>query len=783
VNLNLAVLLIEPAAFAVGLAVLRIPEALLAQRWRAAMAALATVSAVGAVAAGGTPTGWLPVDVSLLGLLGVAVVLAGSRAPSVLILVAALACAAFGFDSVALPLALAAIGLALVSVLVDAEPLVDAAAAGLVLQAALRLSAPGGSGLTALVATVILVPLLAAGARTLERPDRRRLLRVALGCAAFAIVGAIGGGIAAASAVGPLRRGLSVATATINSTQDVDLQTTSTGLTEARRDFSEARRSLEAWWAFPARAVPVVGQHWRVLRAAAVTGDELAGSGQRALNAPALSDIHITDGRVPLEQLAAIEPPVADLAGRATAARQRLDDARSAWLVPQLADNLDSQLGRMRDIEKSTALANRVLPMMPRLLGRDEPRRYFLAIQTPVEARAGGGFMGNFGEITAEDGRLSLTRIGRLADLAPVPGQPERTLEAPEDFLARYARFDPARTWANVNVSPDFPTDAAVIANLYPQSGGAPIDGVIAVDPAGLAALLALVGPVEVASWPHPITAANALQVLLFDQYQRFNVTSEEQRVDFLGEVAQVAWGRLTSGDLPSVPELLATLGPAVGTKHFFFSSTRPDEQRLFEDMGAAGKMAPLTGDFIGLVTQNAGGNKIDYFLRRKVEYRAQLDPGSGQLQASVKVALHNDAPATGLSASLIGNEVIPALPYGTNKLYLSFYTPWRLVDASLDGTPVVLERATELGRQVYSTAVVIPPKSAVTLELSLSGRLAETDDYRLDVYRQPMVSPDQVTTSLALRSGWETTDGATEHTGTLQLESDAVVEIPLRRR
>ncbi|HEV2760948.1 MAG TPA: hypothetical protein VGV86_15420, partial [Acidimicrobiales bacterium] len=62
-NLNLAVLLVEPAAFAVGLAVLRIPEALVAQRWRLVMAVLAVLSAAGAVAAGGTATGWLALDV------------------------------------------------------------------------------------------------------------------------------------------------------------------------------------------------------------------------------------------------------------------------------------------------------------------------------------------------------------------------------------------------------------------------------------------------------------------------------------------------------------------------------------------------------------------------------------------------------------------------------------------------------------------------------------------------------------------------------------------------
>jgi hypothetical protein len=469
-----------------------------------------------------------------------------------------------------------------------------------------------------------------------------------------------------------------------------------------------------------------------------------------------------------------VKPSVADVAARARAARRRLDAARSPWLVPPLADKLDTELVRIRDIEKSTHLADRTLAMVPRLLGQDGPRRYFLAVQTPVEAPGGGGFLGNYGEITAEDGRLRLTRFGRQDDLTHAPGREARTIHGPPDYLARYTRFGPAQNWVNVNLSPDFPTDASVIADLYPQSGGAPVDGVIAVDPYGLAALLAVVGPVDVPSWPTPINSANALQILLFDQYERYTTNDAVARVDFLGQVAQEAWGRLTSGDLPPVPQLMASFGPAVHDKHVFFWSTRPDEQQLFRDMGATGAVAPPADDFVGLVTQNAAGNKIDYFLRREVDYRVAVDPRTGTVRATAKISLHNDAPASGLGPSLIGNEVIPSLPNGTNKLYLSFYTPWELVGATVDGAPVGLERGEELGRRVYSTAVVIPPKSTATVELTLTGHRTRHGTYRLDVYRQPVVAPDEVTATLAV-------PGRPERAETRTVETDATIELPVR--
>lgn len=85
-------------------------------------------------------------------------------------------------------------------------------------------------------------------------------------------------------------------------------------------------------------------------------------------------------------------------------------------------------------------------------------------------------------------------------------------------------------TGSNVNLSPDFPTDAAVMAGLYPH-GGRRWTGVIAIDPAALAGLLDVVRSIDVPSRPTPITTANALHVLLYHQYQRYS--SGGQRVDF----------------------------------------------------------------------------------------------------------------------------------------------------------------------------------------------------------------------------------------------------------
>src|SRR5205085_3486666 len=180
-------------------------------------------------------------------------------------------------------------------------------------------------------------------------------------------------------------------------------------------------------------------------------------------------------------------------------------------------------------------LASRTAQMLPPLLGDGSPRHYFLAFQNSAELRGNGGFIGNWGEIVGEDGRLRLERFGRLLELDDAGTRPLTTSVEPA-FLDRWRDFNPTQYWEQVNVSPDFPTTAALIAEMYPQSGGRQVDGVIAVDPSGLAAMLRLTGPVNLPQWPVPVTADNVVDITLRDAYVAF---PQDERISFLGDLAK----------------------------------------------------------------------------------------------------------------------------------------------------------------------------------------------------------------------------------------------------
>jgi hypothetical protein len=313
----------------------------------------------------------------------------------------------------------------------------------------------------------------------------------------------------------------------------------------------------------------------------------------------------------------------------------------------------------------------------------------------------------------------------------------------PPELLTRYEAFGLGRFWQNLTLSPDFPTVAAAAERLYPRSGGRRIDGVISIDPIGLAGLLELTGPVTVEGAPEPLTASNAARILLFDQYASFAERAE--RIDFLGTTARQVWEALTNRDLDSPSALAKVLGPLVRGRHLQLHSVQEAEERFFAHIDADGAVPAVDQDALLIVTQNASRTKIDWFLHRAVDYSVDYDADTGDVDATVTVELTNDAPTSGLDPQVIGPPELGDLTAGQSLLYLTVYTPFELVAAEQDGQRLLMQSDNELGRRAFSAFVLVEPQSTTAVTLHLAGTVAAGDTYRVDIGRQPTIAADAV--------------------------------------
>lgn len=749
-------ILVALAAFiTVGAVVTRWPQLVLA-RASGPVAALCLAAAAGAAMAPGAPSALPAIDAALRAGLAVGVTAAAARARRQVWLLASTSTVVAGTDAELDWLAFAAVGVTLAMLVVGRRSWILGALIGACLaQVLLRLDLGGPTGTSAAVAVAVGGMLVASGLRRARPSTRRRAWITAgvLGAAAVAFSAAAG--VAATRAQGDVRRGIDAGEDGLRAARSGDVGRAGERFGRSADAFAEAGDDLDRWWARPAMAVPIVGQQLRAVRILSAAGEDLAGAASTASVELDRQGLRVDEGRV---DLATVERAAGAMSSARSALEQAGADvvsARSPWLVDPLVDAIDDLSRRVADARRDVNTAADVLDLAAPMLGRDGPRRYFLAVVTPAENRGSGGIVGNIGEIAVDGGRLALGGVSRVRTLNETVDDAAAAKVLPAIYSAAYGAWTVPSDLQNVTVAADFPTVAEALEAVVPLAGRGEVDGTVSVDPLAVAALLDVVGPVTVPSWPVPIDAGNAAAVLLHEQYVAL---AGDVRENFLGEVTFAVWGRLTAARLPSPAALAAKLAPVVRGRHIQLHSRRSGEQATLRRLGADGTLPRGGGHHLAVVTNNASESKADWFLRRAVDYRVGHDPATGVAEATVRVTLTNQAPSSGLPDYVLGGRLLPS---GDNRQIVQIYTPFDLVSATVDGRPppVALRSLGATGNWAHELDIVIPARSAVVIELELAGRLTTgAGQVAFELGRQPSVAPDEVSATFQLPERWRFT-------------------------
>lgn len=591
-------------------------------------------------------------------------------------------------------------------------------------------------GVSAAVGVVVIGFLTFRGFRVFRREHPRVLFAASAVMGLAMTVGLAGLFFSARSSEAHLRTGNREARAGLAALNTGDVPTARSHLEQALASMSQASRQLDSWATQLSRLLPVVAQHRNTIVdvvTSTTAALDLINSDLARVDPELLRPV---DGRFDVAAITDLQIPMGRIVStldelRATVARQD-----SPWLIEPARDYLDELID---DIDNYSAKGQRTLEalqMAPPLLGADEPRTYFIAFVTPSEIRGSGGFMGNWAEFRVIDGQIRMTEFGRTNDLDDDAFDP-RFVREPEDWVQAYGPygFDTGldgsvidRGWFSITLSPQFPSTAEVISELYPQSGGRQLDGVFALDVDVLSTLLEFTGPIPVTGRAEPITAQNARQFLLFDQYREFD---NPDRIDLIEEVAETALDRLLDGALPSPQVLGERLSPLAGEGRILAFATRPDEQAFFQSLNLTGDVAQLgTTDTVVVSVNNGSANKIDYFLKGSVGYKLDLKEAKDEGRGMVTIQLANNAPSSGLPNYVIGNAV--DLPLGYSRLMVSALTRLPADQVRVDGRSVPFTQRIEAGLHVVDLFVDIPPGGTCTITVDVSGSLGDTSEYTL---------------------------------------------------
>jgi hypothetical protein len=498
--------------------------------------------------------------------------------------------------------------------------------------------------------------------------------------------------------------------------------------------------------------VPWLGRSVYVARQVALTANTVAGSLlPQALTIAKQLDpqqLRKADGSIDVPLLQQHAPRLDALAAQAAALDRATDRLPTTLVAPQISKGRSDIAGQLDKLAAALTGAARAVDLSPPLLGWDKPRRFFVLVQQTSESRGTGGLPGGFAVLEAAHGKLTVSAQGTDADLRN--GTIAVPQGVPSDYVDLYKGNGAFSSWQNVNLSPDLPVVAKVVAARWELEHNQSIDGVIALDAIALADILRGSGPVDIGGG-QSIAPEVLPDYLAIGQYRGFKAFDPQAaRKEKLTTVARAATKRVTSGGGSSA-DLVRGLIDAVRSGHLRMASDDPALSRDLARAGVDGAL-PSTGAPLAYpVVFNSSGGKLDYFLDRAVTYTAG-GCGSATRRTTITVDLTNNAPASGLPEYLRiltnnGHSVLTT----DSALTLSVYATKgaEFASATLDGQPLseapttpggrFLSKGTESGRPLWYFFLELPRAQTRHLVLHLDE---PTTPGAAQVPEQPLARP-----------------------------------------
>lgn len=270
------------------------------------------------------------------------------------------------------------------------------------------------------------------------------------------------------------------------------------------------------------------------------------------------------------------------------------------------------------------------LKQLPGLMGGAGRQNFLIVAQNRDELRATGGFITGLGLAVLENGKIASFNLGdsySVDDFSkpyPTPPAPLNQLMLADYWVTRDA-----------NWSPDFPTAAGQIQQLYTLSTGVPTRGVLAFNQLAVRNILEVLGPITLEDYPAPISAATVEDFMRQSWApaagERMTKDWWLNRKNFMGDLGKKILSRLLA---TTDPKMLARLGQVVvdliKSGHLLVYVDQPEIAALLAQAGLNGALHPGPGDNLYLVDSNIGFNKVDTVVNRTVAYRVDLShPGS----------------------------------------------------------------------------------------------------------------------------------------------------------
>ncbi len=350
-----------------------------------------------------------------------------------------------------------------------------------------------------------------------------------------------------------------------------------------------------------------------------------------------LSSLSPEQKRVVLQKIYESQPELAGMQAEIELTVGLIGGLPAGGLVGPIGDAVDLLRTQIPTFQTAFDYAVPLSQALPAIAGYPDEKTYLFLLQNNRELRPAGGFIGTYGIVKSLDGDISHFDTNNVYNLDETV---KDTLDVtPPEPIERYMSQD---HWylRDANWSPDFPTAADQSLWFYEREAGvSPADmfGVIAVTPTFIEKLLTLTG--EVAVDGITFTTENAVDTIEYQVergYLRQGVPFEERK-EIIGALSEQLLDRLLALPQSRWGELWQVLSQSSDERHFLMYVTDDDLQSLIVDIGWAGEVRHVEGDYLQYVDANLASLKTDPAVERTIRYTVDLRETSAIAEVSME--------------------------------------------------------------------------------------------------------------------------------------------------
>lgn len=336
------------------------------------------------------------------------------------------------------------------------------------------------------------------------------------------------------------------------------------------------------------------------------------------------------------------------------------------------------------------------------LLGKDKPRNYLLLFQNDAELRPSGGFWTAYGTLSVNNGKISPGTSNNIYDL---DDKINSKIPAPR-LIKNYHINVPYWYVRDMNLSPDFPTDAKLFLENYYKAYGTKtkIDAIIALDTRVLVDLVSVMGRVETPLGKftaEPDKRCDGCPQIIYElewTAGRPRDYIEKDRKGFLGPLMNSMLANAMGSEKSKMAPLAQAAINNINQKHVMFYFLDPEIQKAAVLANIAGAIAtPEAGvDYLAINDANMSSAKTNLFLTQKVKH--EITVKDGQVEHKVSMTYTNPSKASNCNLEK-GDLCLNAPKY---RDVFRYYTPVGSKLVKITGSEVDVEPYEELGKTVF---------------------------------------------------------------------------------